>query len=77
LKKNCIILKKQGVKFKNGCVYSKTRDVFLEVALEMVVLSNFKDEDDLHFLPKLKQSTKPTPLSPIIPFTQHSTPGSS
>jgi hypothetical protein len=39
-----------------------TRDFFPQAALEMVVLSNFEDEDDLHFLPKLKQSTKPTPL---------------
>jgi hypothetical protein len=37
----------------------------------MAVVSNFEDEDDLHFLPKLKQSTKPTPLSSIIPSTQN------
>jgi len=55
---------------------SETRDVFPEVAPEMVVLSNFEDEDDLHFPPKLKKSTKPTPLSFIIPSTQHSTPHS-
>jgi len=55
---------------------SKTRDVFPEVAPKMVVLSNFEDEDDLHFLPKLKQSTKPTPISSIILSTQHSTPHS-
>ncbi len=49
----------------------KTRDFFFQVALEMVVLSNFEDKDDLRFLPKLKQSTKPTPLSSIIPSTQN------
>jgi hypothetical protein len=49
---------------------SRTRDFFPQVAFEMVVLSNFEDEDDLRFITKLKQSTKPTPLSSIT----HSTP---
>ncbi len=56
---------------------SRTRDFFPQAALEMAVLSNFEDKDDLHFLPKLKQSTKPTPLSFVIPSTQNFALGSS
>jgi hypothetical protein len=56
---------------------SETKDFFPQAAPEVVVLSNFEDEDDLCFFTKLKQSTKPTPLSFITPSTQHSTPGSS
>jgi hypothetical protein len=44
---------------------------FPQVTLEMVVLSNFEVEDDLRFLPKLKQSTETTYLSSIIPSTQN------
>jgi hypothetical protein len=53
------------------------KDFFPQAAFEMMVLSNFEDEDDLRFLPKLKQSTKPTPLSSIIPSTQDFALGSS
>jgi len=34
---------------------------FFQVAPETVELSDFEDEDNLHFFQALKQSTKPTP----------------
>jgi len=50
------------------CIFQEQGLVFFQVAPKTVELSNFENEDNLHFFQALKQSTKPTPSLLPTPF---------